>query len=140
VKYVISLVKALNAEYGGPVNAGPTGPGARHRALPDFSIYYAPPERHTQEREDEAARLRQAGLREKHRGFWGPAPKVSPELRYEPTRAEVVRGKAKIHADRLKFAQKPYEPASGEDEDEDSPKTRRARRASRIARRKTKAE
>jgi len=83
MKFVISLEKAMNAEYGGTTRSGPSGPGESTPSLPDFSIYYAPPEKKMAEREQEAAANRQTAMRHKHRGFWGTPPALVPKLRYE---------------------------------------------------------
>lgn len=140
-RHVISLAKALSSEYGGTTRSGPSGPGTVTQSMPDYSIYYAPPEKGTQRREQEAARNRQEAAREKHRGFWGPAPKVSPELRYagQDIAPYVERG-AKLGAtretaaapkrqvERLKAAQKPYE----EDTEEESDASRKRKRSRKL--------
>jgi hypothetical protein len=130
MKFVITLAKALNAEYGGTTRSGPSGPGSVMQSMPDYRIYYAPPEKGTQRREQEAAKVRQEAMREKHRGFWGPAPYVERGAKLGVTRETAAAPKAQI--ERLQSAKKPYE----EDEEDNDASRKRKRSRKLMERRK----
>lgn len=129
----LSLLRK-NAEWG----TGPSfeqNPGQTTDSMPDFSIYVAPEYQKRRAKEIDAAENRIYAMREKNRGFWGPAPERTPQLKYTPPeKPETKKPKLGI---KKPFAFPPKgqidyrEALDDEDEEDSEEETSRKRKRSR---------